>query len=140
MSKIYNVLTEIPSALRENATEMMDAILTSEELFNWDRQLRLITDGRTHPNTNMADLVAHLLYPHDEHVEEPKGFQVFIEGLKDIKLESEWVENELVKDVLDNESDGESDSSDDDERDNNEDDDEHDDNKDDNDSDSDTDN
>ena len=78
-------------------------------------------------------MVAHLLYPHDERVEEPKAFSLFVQALKDIKLESEWVQNELVKDMLDDASDssysedesddGDDDDDDDDDDDNNEDDD-----------------
>ena len=114
MSKIYNVLIKLPSPLRENATEILDAILASGDLINWDHQLRLITDGRTHPNTNLADLVMHISYPYDERLEEPKGFKVFIEALKNIKLESDWVEHELVKDMLDDSATDDSSEGDDD--------------------------
>ena len=111
MSKFYEVLSELPPPLREVASEILDAILTSGDIVNWNRKLQLVVNDRTYPNTNIVDLIAHVLYPHDELVEEPKGFKLFIQALKDIKLESEWVENELVKDILDdaNSSDSEDD-------------------------------
>ncbi len=111
MSKFYEVLSELPPPLRGDAHEILDAILASGELVNWDRQLRLIVDGRPYPNTNMTDLVSHLLYPRDERVEDPKGFKIFVQALKSIRLESDWVHNELVKDILDdNDSDSSTDS------------------------------
>ncbi len=62
--------------------------------------MQLIVDDRVVPRTNVADLVAHVLYPHDERMKDPRGFTVFVQGLKDIGLESEWVENEIAKSVL----------------------------------------
>ena len=47
------------------------------------------------------DLVAHLLHPHDERVEEPKAFSLFVQAQKYIKFESELVQIELVKDMID---------------------------------------
>ena len=43
-------------------------------------------DNRSLPNTNIVDLVAHLFHPHDERIEEPKAFSLFVQALKDIKL------------------------------------------------------
>ena len=119
MSKVYEVLSGLSPQLREEAREILDAMLASGDIVNWDRQHRLMLDNRSLPNTNIVDLVAHLLHPHDERVQ----------ALKDIKLESEWVQNELVKDILDDASDSsdsedesdDGDDDDDDDDDNNED-------------------
>ena len=83
-------------------------------------------DNRSLPNINIVDLVAHILHPHDERVEEPKAFSLFVQSLKDIKLESQWVQNELIKDTFDDasdSSDSEDESDDDDDGDDDEDDD-----------------
>ena len=123
MSKVYEVLRELPPHLRGEAREILDAMLAGGDVVNWDQQHRLMLDNRSLPNTNIVDLVAHLLHPHDDRLEDPKGFTLFIQTLKDIKLESEWVQNELVKDMLDdNDSDSEDESDDDDVVDDNEDD------------------
>ncbi len=110
MSKLYEVLSELPPPLRDDAGEILDAILGSGQLVNWNHQLQLVVDGRSHPGTYIVDLVAHVLYPQDERIEEPKAFKIFVEALKDIKLEPEWVKNELVKDILDDSDDDSSDS------------------------------
>ena len=125
MSKVY----ELPPQLRGDAREILDAMLAGGDVVNWDRQHRLMLGNRSLPNTNIVDLVAHLLYLHDERVEDPKAFSLFLQALTNFKLESEWVQNELVKDMLDDASDS-SDSEDenddgddeDDDDDNNEDD------------------
>ena len=89
-------------------------MLAGGDVVNWDQEHRLMLDHRSLPNTNIVDLVAHLLHPHDDRLEDPKGFTLFIQTLNDIKLESELVQNELVKDMLDdNDSDSEDESDDD---------------------------
>ena len=134
MSKVYEVLRELPPHLRGAAREILDAMLAGGDVVNWDQEHRLMLDNRSLPNTNIVDLVAHLLHPHDDRLEDPKGFTLFIQTLKDIRLESEWVQNELVKDMLDDydsESEDESDDVvDDNEDDNNENEDEDDENDD----------
>ncbi len=73
----------------------------------------------------MADLISHILNPHDAREEDPTGLNIFVEALKDIKLESDWVVNEVVKDVLNDadSDDTDSDDSDSDKNDNDSDDD-----------------
>ena len=121
MSKVYEALRELPPQLRGEAREILDAMLAGD-VVNWDGQHRLMLDNRWLPNTNIVDLVAHLLHPHDDRLEDPKAFTLFVQTLKYIKLESEWVQNELVKDILDdNNTDSEDESVDDADDDNNED-------------------
>ena len=127
MSNVYEVLSGLSPQLREEAREIMDAMLSGGDVVNWDRQHRLMLDNRSIPNTNIVDLVAHLLHPHDDRLEDPNAFTLFVQRLKDIRLESEWVQNELVKDILDdNDSDSEDESVDDDGDDDGNDDDDHD--------------
>ena len=121
MSTIYEVLRELPPQLRGEAREILDAMLASGDIVNWDRQHRLMLDNRSLRNTIIVDLVAHLLHPHNDQLEDPKAFTLFVQTLKDIRLESEWVQNELVKDMLDDndsDSEDESDVDDDDDNDN----------------------
>ena len=76
-------------------------MLTSKNTIGWNRKLQLIVDDRVVPGTNVTDLVAHVLYPHDERIKDPRGFNVFVQGLKDIGLESfSRVENEIAKSIL----------------------------------------
>ena len=112
MSKFYDLLSELPPPMRDGAHGILDAILASGELVNWDRQLRLVVNGRMYPRTNMADLISHILNPHDAREEKPTGLDIFVEALKDIKLESDWVVNEVVKDVLDDADSADTDSDD----------------------------
>ena len=100
MSLQYTILSRIPFDIRDAAKEILNAMLTSKNLIGWDTRLRLIVDDRVIPNTNVADLVSHVLYPHDERIPDPRGFMLFVQGLKDIGLEPEWVENEVAKSIL----------------------------------------
>ena len=98
-------------------------MLAGGDVVNLDPEHRLMLDTRSLPNTNIVDLVAHFLHPHDDRLEDQKASTLFVQTFKDIKLETEWVQNELVKDMLDdNDSDSEDESDDDDVVDDNEDD------------------
>ena len=68
---------------------------------NWNHQLRLIVDGRVKQKTNIVELVEHLLYPERKGVDTPNGFDMFVDGLSRIGLESHWVRNEYAKEKLD---------------------------------------
>ena len=90
----------MPFDIQDDAKEILNAMLTSENTIGWNSKLQLIVDDRVVPGTNVTDLVAHVLYPHDERIKDPRGFNVFVQGLKDIGLESEWVDNSIAKSVL----------------------------------------
>ena len=114
MSLLYTILSRIPFDIRDAAKEILNAMLTSKNLIGWETRLRLIVDDRVVPKTNVADLVAHVLYSHDERIPDPRGFTLFVQGLKDIGLESEWVENEVAKSILESIEDGTGETSEDD--------------------------
>ncbi len=114
MSLLYTILSRIPFDIRDAAKEILNAMLTSKNLIGWDTRLRLIVDDRVIPKTNVADLVAHVLYSHDERIPDPRGFTLFVQGLKDIGLEPEWVENKVAKSILESTEDDTGETSEDD--------------------------
>ena len=91
MSRVYGILAKLPVSLHEDARMILDAILTSKHAIGWDSDLRLIVNGRTIPGTNIANLIAHALYPIDPDMDDPTGFKIFIKALHNIGLEFEWV-------------------------------------------------
>ena len=101
MLKINRVLRELPKDVRDNGEEILHAILCGPSQLNWNHQLRLIVDGRVKQKTNIVELVEHLLYPEREDVDTPNGFDVFVNELSHIGLESHWVKNEYAKEKLD---------------------------------------
>ena len=114
MNSLYAALSDIPFDVQDDAKEILNAMLTSSDTIGWDAKLQLIVDGRVIPKTNVSELVVHVLYPHDERIEEPRGFNIFVQGLKDIGLESEWVDNEVAKSVLESTEDDTGETSNDD--------------------------
>ena len=129
MSRLYSILAKLPSSIHDGARMILDAMLTSKHLIGWDSDLRLMVNDRIIPGTNIANLLAHALYPYNPEIKDPAGFDYFIKALHNIGLESEWVNNEIAKNILNgmqsekDESDSESgddddvDTSDDDETD-----------------------
>ena len=100
--------------MQDDAKEILNAMLTSRDRIVWDDKLQFVVDGRVIPKTDVSELVVHVLYPHDERISDPRGFDIFVQGLKDIGLESEWVENEVAKSILESTEDGTGETSGDD--------------------------
>ena len=102
MSKIQDILIKLPPSLRKKAQIILDAILTSKNAIDWDNELKLVVNNSPILGSNVASLVAHVLYPSwdDPTMQEPTGFNVFLKSLKNIGLEHEYVKNEKAKKVL----------------------------------------
>ena len=100
-TKIYQVLRELPKDVRDNGEEILHAIACGTSQLDWDHQLRLIVDGRVIHKTNIIELVEQLLYPEREDVDIPHGFDIFVNALSNIGLDSHWVKNEYAKEKLD---------------------------------------
>ena len=99
---VDDLLSKLPKDVRDMGEEVLHAINCGKKVFGWNANEELTIDGKAVPNTNIVKLVKYILYPEDEKVKVPDGFNTFLEGLKDIGLESEWVRNESVKEELDN--------------------------------------
>ena len=73
MSLLYTILSQLPVHIHDAAKEILNAMLTSENVIGCDTKLHLIVDDRVLPQTNVANLVAHALYPHNERIKTPRG-------------------------------------------------------------------
>ena len=78
----------------------------SQEILSWNEKLELYKDYKTVPGTNIVQLLEYILYPQDKDALPPTGFDEFLDGLKKIELESQWVRNADVIKELDNNEDG----------------------------------
>ena len=121
---VEDVLTQLPKDVQGIGEEVLHAIACGQQLLSWNDKLQLVIDNRSVPNTNIIDLIQYILYPETDDTSQPPGFDAFLEALKEIGLESQWVRNETVINALDNnenswdttdeeDSESESDSSDD---------------------------
>ena len=99
--KVDELVVKLPKDVRDMGEEVLHAINCGKKLVGWNANEELTIDGVTVPNTNILKLVKYILYAEDEHLKIPNGFNTFVEGLKTIGLESEWVRNESVKEELD---------------------------------------
>ena len=99
---VEDVLEQIPKNVQGIGEEVLHAISCGRHLLSWNDKLQLVINNRPVPRTNIVDLVQYILYPESEDAEPPRGFDTFLEGLKEIGLESQWVRNETVINALDN--------------------------------------
>ena len=72
MSLLYTILSQMSFDIQDAAKEILNAILTSKNTIGWNSKLQVIVVDRVVPQTNVADLVAHVLYPQDERIKDPR--------------------------------------------------------------------
>ena len=102
--KSRSLLHRLPMDVRGIGEEVIHAISCRKKNVGWNDKLELTINQRPIPNTNIVDLIQYILYPEDDDddiVEPPRGFNSFVEGLKTIGLESQWIRNEYVIKPLD---------------------------------------
>lgn len=104
---VNSLLLQLPKDVRGIGEEVLHAIACGKKLLSWNKKLQLVINNRAIPNTNIVELVEYILYPEgDDGADPPNGFEIFIEELKRIGLESQWVRNEsVIKSLDDNEND-----------------------------------
>ena len=70
------------------------------------KKLELFRMGKAVPGTNIVHLLEYILYPEEKGSIPPPGFDEFLDGLKKIELESQWVRNASVIEELDDNENG----------------------------------
>ena len=104
--KSADLLRLLPREVRGIGEEVINAMACSQQILSWNEKLELYKDYKTVPGTNIVQLLEYILYPQDEDALPPTGFDEFLDGLKKIELESQWVRNADVIEELDNNEDG----------------------------------
>ena len=106
--KSRDLLQRLPKDVRGIGEEVIHAISCSKKLVGWNDKLELVIKQRPIPNTNIVNLIQYILYPEEDDadmVKPPHGFDSFVEALKSIGLESQWVRNDyVIKQLDDNEN------------------------------------
>ena len=120
---VNSLLMQLPKEVRGIGEEVLQTIACGKKLLSWNDKLQLVIDDRPIPNTNIVDLVQYILYPEREDgTNPPHGLDSFVEELKRVGLEPQWVRNESVIDALnDNEHDWDTTDTDEDSDENDED-------------------
>ena len=104
VAKGRDLLQRLPKEVRGIGEEVLHAISCGKQLVGWNDKLELTIKQRPIPNTNIVNLIQYILYPEtddEDMVKPPRGFNSFIEALKSIGLESQWVRNDYVIKQLD---------------------------------------
>ena len=99
---VEDILLQLPKDVQGIGEEVLHAISCSRQILSWNNQLQLVIHNRSVPRTNIVELVQYILYPESKDTSQPRGFEIFLEALKEIGLESQWVRNETVINALDN--------------------------------------
>ena len=97
---IVNVLENmVPDAL-PNAEMILHTMLCCRGIMRWDSRRRLIVDGHTVPNTDIAELLEYAVLPYHKHIPKPQGLDIFTNGLANVGVEARYIGNQCVRLVV----------------------------------------
>ena len=105
--KVRDILRLLPREVQGIGEEVLHAMACGKDILYWNENLQLVARGSVVRGSNIIELLKFILYP-EEYDEEspdeniPEGFDEFMNGLKKIELESQWVRNARVIAALDN--------------------------------------
>ena len=97
---IINVLANMVPNAMPDAEMIMHAMLCCREIMRWDRRRRLIMDGHTIPNTDLAELLEYCVLPYNKNIPKPNGHDLFVEGLCRIGVDPRHLGNQCVRLVV----------------------------------------
>lgn len=99
--RLDDVLNLLPENVRGIGEEVLNAMACGQRILSWNDKLQLVVFDESIHGTNIVDLLEYVLYPESKASKQPKGFDQFLHGLKQIGLESQWVRNTSVIEELD---------------------------------------
>ena len=99
MIYLVDILSQIPTSLVSRAKPIIDIMLVSKSLLRWNDDLELVIKDDVVPDTNVPELIVHALIPIDKE-QAPSGFSEFVQALGILGLDSQYVENEYARQIL----------------------------------------
>ena len=90
------VLDQFSKNDRELGYEILNEFIVSGDYLAWNDKGKMIIDGRRVRGSNIAELIEYMLNVHDENDTEPCGLTKFIDALKEIEFDSQWLVNENI--------------------------------------------
>lgn len=97
---IVNVLENMVPSAMPDAEMILHTMLCCSGIMRWDRRRRIILDGHTIPNTDIAELLEYVVLPYHKDIPKPQGIDNFIEGLSDIGVDPRHIGNQCVRLVV----------------------------------------
>ena len=80
------------------ASDLLPSMAASKDILFWTPRGQLLRNKRTIPVTNIAELVEHVLLPHNNEVIKPRALNTFLDGLVELGIEKRFnQEQNIVK-------------------------------------------
>ena len=95
--RLQDILLYLNNKSKRDRTEkILHSILTSGDILTWNPQKEMVYHGRNIANTNIIDLLDDTLLPYEAQIPEPRGFDLFIKGLAEVRINKTLIENEYL--------------------------------------------
>ena len=90
--EIWDIVHDMESlSQRDRASHLLHAMKVSPGILNWSKGLLLIYRGRRIPNTSIVRLVDYVVSPPNSDVKRPRGYDTFVNGLAELKVNKAWI-------------------------------------------------
>ena len=103
--RIKDVLSHLSRAVPEKrASDLLHSMAASKDILFWTPSGQLLRNKRTIPVTNIAELVEHVLLPHNNEVTKPRALNTFPDGLAELEIDKGLIKNKkLLSDLIEKE-------------------------------------
>ena len=100
--RIKDVLSHLSQAVSEKrASDLLHSMAASKDILFWTPSGQLLRNKRTIPVTNIAELVEHVLLPHNNEVTKPRALNTFLDGLAELGIDTGLIKNKnLLSDLM----------------------------------------
>ena len=97
---IMNVLENMVPDAMPDAEMIMHTMLCCKDIARWDHRRRLIMEGHTIPNTDVAELLEYVVLPYNKNIPKPHGLELFSCCLNRIGVDTKHIGNQCVRLVV----------------------------------------
>ena len=103
--RIKDVLSHLSRVVPEQrASDLLHSMAASKDILFWTPSGQLLGNKRTIPVTDIAELVEHVLLPHNNEVTKPRALNTFLDGLAELGIDKGLIKNKkLLSDLIDKE-------------------------------------
>ena len=84
----------VPEAVSD-AEMILHTMICCRGIMRWDGRSRLIVNGHTLPRMDFAELLEFVVLPYHKEISEPRGLDIFTQGLSRIGAEPRCLGNHM---------------------------------------------
>ena len=94
---LYHILENMVSEAVPDAEMILHRMICCRGIMRWNGRIRLTVDGHTFPRTDLAERLEYVVLPYHKDIPEPRGLDVFTQGLAHTGAEPRHIVNQCIR-------------------------------------------